>query len=371
VSEPFGDFYRGRRVLVTGHTGFKGAWLSIWLHRLGAHVLGYSLAPPEDRRSLFTDADVEGLLARHVVADIRDRRALKTELAEFRPDVVLHLAAQPLVLESYRDPAETFDVNVMGTVAMLEAVRGYDGEVSVVMITTDKVYENRNWSYGYREDDPLGGRADPYSASKAAMEIAVDSWRHSFARREGLPPLHIATARAGNVIGGGDWAANRLVPDIVRAAQVDDSVALRHSSATRPWQHVLEPLSGYLHLGMLLSSSAEVDPETAWNFGPSSRDARSVLDLAHALTDGLGSKPPVRGPSSALHEAERLSLSIDKAIQQLGWHPTWDFATTVGRTANWYRTVALDHGDSMSACLVDIEDYVRDAATARARWAVS
>jgi len=301
----FLDSYNGRTVLVTGHTGFKGSWLSLWLRRLGANVIGYSL-PPVTNPSLFADAGIEAGLD-HRIADIRDAETLARTVKEVAPDFIFHLAAQPLVLESYLAPRETFDTNVMGSINVMEAVRQAGRAVTLVMVTTDKVYRNCEWPFGYREVDSLGGH-DPYSASKAAMEVAVSSWRDSF-----FPPhklaehgVRMASARAGNVIGGGDWSDNRIVPDLARALAAGQPPGLRNPGALRPWQHVLEPLAGYLWLGACLAAPGGEKHADAWNFGPAPTDVRTVGELAMAMGRAWNSEGWVdASDGGARHEAGR------------------------------------------------------------------
>jgi len=322
VPSDFG-FLRGRRVLVTGHTGFKGAWLTEWLLQLGADVHGIALAPDSDP-SLF---DVLGLANRmdHVVADIRDAERLQLELQRIRPELVFHLAAQPLVRRSYREPVATWATNVLGTLHVLEAVRALNQRVVVVAVTTDKVYRNREWVYAYREVDELGGH-DPYSASKAACEIAVESWRASFGGGAGV---RVASARAGNVLGGGDFAEDRIVPDCYRAWARGSAVELRHPGSTRPWQHVLEPLSGYLRLAHHLDSG-EGPHMTSCNFGPGPGGDRPVRELVDALAAFGGPRPWIDASApGAVHEARALSLSVDRARHELGWEPRLTFQETL------------------------------------------
>ncbi len=326
------DFYRNKRVFVTGHTGFKGSWLCECLLHLGAEVSGYALAPATTP-ALFDQLGLAARLAHHVIGDIRDLDALAAALRAAQPDVVFHLAAQPLVRESYVSPRETFDTNVMGTVNVLEAVRGWRAPLRVVCITTDKVYENDETGRAFREGDPLGG-SDPYSASKGACEIAIQSYRRSFF---GSPasPVWVASARAGNVIGGGDWAADRLVPDFMRAWQTKTPFIVRNARATRPWQHVLESLSGYLTLGATPDFTTF---STAYNFGPSPAAVKTVGDVTTALCAHFpDAQVENRTDPNAPHEAKFLSLDSTKAQTKLGWHPHWDFDTTIRAVADWYR----------------------------------
>ncbi|RJG07920.1 CDP-glucose 4,6-dehydratase [Noviherbaspirillum cavernae] len=328
--------YAGRRVFVTGHTGFKGSWLSLWLARLGAHVTGYAL-PPCTTPSVFELARVGEALTRHVTGDVRDQVALTTAMREAAPEVIFHLAAQPLVRLSYREPAATWSTNVMGTVNLLEAARACPSVKAIVVITTDKCYDNREWIWGYRESDPLGG-SDPYSASKAATELVVQSYRKSFFSNSG--PL-LASARAGNVIGGGDWSDDRLIPDAARAVASRQPLLIRNPAATRPWQHVLESLHGYLLLGARLSGG-EAAMADAFNFGPDAADNLSVADV---LTRLQAHWPALNwqleeNAEQAPHEARFLYLDSSKARRLLDWTPTWQLATGLEKTAQWYYTVA-------------------------------
>ena len=365
----FGNAYRDVRVLITGHTGFKGSWLSLWLTRLGAEVTGFSLPPPTNP-SLFYGACIADLID-HRIGDVRDQAALNVLVEEIRPNFVFHLAAQPLVIGSYDMPVETFDINVIGSIRVLEALRRAGRPASVVMITTDKVYRNREWPYGYREEDALGGH-DPYSASKAAMEVAVASWRDSF-----FPPaklaehgIRLASARAGNVVGGGDWSENRIVPDLARALQAGRPAGIRNPHSLRPWQHVLEPLAGYLHLGAALSGEGGERFAEAWNFGPAATDVRSVGALAAAMACSWGTHDWVNAHDpAARHEAGILKLGIDKAVGVLNWRPVWGFDRLVERTAGWYRTVLANPASVRDATEADLEAYAADAAQVGAAWA--
>lgn len=347
---PAGAFWAGKRVLVTGHTGFKGSWLALWLTKLGARVHGYALAP-EPGPSLFRDLAIEEEID-HVVADVRDAQALRRLVEETRPEIVLHLAAQPLVRASYRDPLGTFSTNILGTANVLDAVRAVDSVRVVVVVTTDKVYRNNEWVWPYRETDALGGH-DPYSASKAGSEIVVDCYRQSFLAAAGVA---VSSARAGNVIGGGDWSEDRLIPDAIRAWTAGQALVVRNPEAIRPWQHVLDPLRGYLRIAEKTWSAPAL--AGAFNLGPASHEAatvRQVVDLAKPVfpeaitTWGDEGKGP--------HEARWLALDTAKARQTLGLAPVWPLEDAVRRTMEWYRerhqgTPARD------LCVADLERYI-------------
>ena len=341
--------YRGRRVFVTGHTGFKGSWLCEWLLALGAEVHGFALKPPTEP-SLFDQLGLAGRIATHTIGDIRDRAAFAAAVEKADPDFVFHLAAQPLVRLSYREPVETFDTNVMGTVNLLEAVRQHARTLderrktcSVVCITTDKVYENNESGQAYKETDPFGGY-DPYSASKGACEIAIASYRRSFFN-DPANPVWVASARAGNVIGGGDWALDRIVPDCMRALDRGETIPVRNKVSTRPWQHVLEPLGGYLTLGAALATRTRfADYASGFNFGPDPSANRTVKDLVTEILKHREGRWEDKSDSNAVHEAGLLNLDIAKAREVLGWTPRWNFETTIAKTVEWYKAAAAGDG---------------------------
>lgn len=349
------SFWRGCRVLLTGHTGFKGSWLALWLSHLGADVCGVAL-DAESTPALFNQLGLAKQLLGHHLIDICDATALASVVGEFKPQVVIHLAAQPLVRRSYQDPLGTWATNVQGSLNLLEALKPLKHHCAVVMVTTDKVYANQEWDYGYREEDRLGGH-DPYSASKAAAELAIASWRSSFCGEAShqTPHLSIATARAGNVIGGGDWAEDRIVPDAMRSLYSGNPIPVRRPEATRPWQHVLEPLSGYMLLAEKLLEDGD-SFSSSYNFGPMLEANRSVRDLVEtSLSFWQGSWQDC-SDSMSPHEAGRLHLQIDKAHHQLGWNPLWSFHTTVKRTVSWYRAVN-EGATPLECCLDDIQAY--------------
>ena len=324
------DFWRGKRVFLTGHTGFKGGWLSLWLQAMGAEVHGYALNPPTEP-NLFTAAKVGTGMASSKIADIRDADKLREAMQVARPEIVFHLAAQPLVRYSYAQPVETYAVNVMGTVHLLEAIRATPGVKAVVNVTTDKCYENREWVWGYRENEPMGG-FDPYSSSKGCAELVTAAYRRSFLESAGVA---LATARAGNVIGGGDWAADRLIPDFLRAMDAGETLNIRSPQSTRPWQHVLEPLSGYLMLAERLYTDGEVFAE-AWNFGPADEDARSVQWIVERLAEMRKDVNWQRDEAPQPHEAHYLKLDSSKAHNRLGWQPCWRLQAALHKTLEWH-----------------------------------
>ena len=369
MTSAFGRAFAGRRALVTGHTGFKGSWLSEWLLGLGAEVAGYALSPPTEP-ALFEQLGLSGRI-HHTVADVRDSENVAEAVRRSQPDFVFHLAAQPLVRLSYEQPVETFATNVIGTINVLEAVRRLDSPCVVIVVTTDKCYLNREWLYGYREDDALGGR-DPYSASKAAAEIATAAWRSSFFERS---PVRIATVRAGNVIGGGDWALDRIVPDCMRALQSGQRISVRNRLATRPWQHVLEPLGGYLWLAASIAGTTPLQSDedrldSAFNFGPDSDGNRDVGSLVECVLRHWPGEWVDASDGNAPHEARFLHLSTDKAARLLGWRPVWSFDRTIAETVGWYR----DTRGGAAAQVADrtrrqIASYSADAAAASLPWA--
>lgn len=348
------ESFKGKRVLVTGHTGFKGTWLSIWLRQLGADVIGLSLDPKE-KPNLYDLSGIAFDIKDHR-GDIRDKEQVFQLFQEEQPEIVFHLAAQALVIDGYSDPLYTFETNTLGTAHVLEAIRQTDSVHTGVIITTDKVYENQEWTWGYRENDPLGGY-DPYSASKGAAEIVAGSYLRSFFNPDEYDQHKkaIATARAGNVIGGGDWSANRIVPDCIRAFEKGEAVHLRNPGSTRPWQHVLEPLGGYLRL----ASSMMAQPTTfcgAWNFGPDHSSIRNVGQLVHELIRHMGKGNITQTDQAAgPHEAKALSLDISKALFRLDWQPRLDFETTVAWTADWYKS--FQSTDIKKLCEQQINAY--------------
>lgn len=344
------NFWRGKRVLMTGHTGFKGSWLSLWLQSMGATLRGIALEPPTEP-ALFAVARVaEGM--EHRVTDIRDFAAVKAQMDEFLPEIVIHMAAQPLVRLSYNEPVETYATNVMGTVHVLEAARHAGSVKAIVNITTDKCYENREWVWGYREDEPMGGH-DPYSSSKGCAELVSSAYRKSFLQEAGIA---MATARAGNVIGGGDWALDRLVPDILRALEKHEPVLIRNPHAIRPWQHVLEPLSGYLQLAERLYLHGQLDAE-GWNFGPRDEDARPVQWIVEHLCEHWGGGASwTLQPGDHPHEASFLKLDISKARQRLHWTPRWSLEVALKQITEWHQAW-LKGQDMRIVCLNQINHY--------------
>lgn len=354
----FNDFYRRKRVLVTGHTGFKGSWLSIWLHELGAEVIGVAKEPFFEYDN-FVLSGIGNKIKTDIRADIRDGQRMKDIFAEYKPEIVFHLAAQPLVRLSYDIPVETYETNVIGTINIMEAMRAI-GSVKVgVMITTDKCYENKEQIWGYRESEQMGGY-DPYSSSKGAAEIAISSWRRSFFNPNDYGTKHhvsLASVRAGNVIGGGDWALDRIIPDCIKALEAGRPVDIRSPKAIRPWQHVLEPLSGY----MLLAAKMWENPTKyceGWNFGPRAESITSVWDVATKVLANYGSGElcDLSNPN-ALHEAKLLMLDISKAKFQLGWEPRMDIDRCIALTVDWYKRYTNE--DVYKLCIEQINNYLK------------
>ena len=356
-------FFQGKKVLVTGHTGFKGSWLCLWLQSMGAQVVGYALAPPT-QPSLFEVIQIEkGMTS--VIGDIRDLAHLRSVFSEHQPEIVIHMAAQPLVRYSYVEPVETYSTNVMGTVNLLEAVRSTPSVKAVVNVTTDKCYENREWAWGYRENEPMGG-FDPYSSSKGCAELVTAAYRQSYfnpstINRSSSTIIHqplpaVATARAGNVIGGGDWAKDRLIPDCIRALQAGEPIHIRNPHAIRPWQHVLEPLSGYLTLAQRLYQQG-CDYGGAWNFGPTAEDARPVEWIVKRLCEKWDENARYNIDAGIHpHEAHYLKLDITKAQTRLGWYPRWDLELALDATLEWVRAWQTGN-DMMAQSVAQIERY--------------
>ncbi len=349
-------FWSGKRVFITGHTGFKGGWLSLWLHKMGANVVGYALPPPTTP-SFFVTAGIENLLE-SLIGDIRDRETLSQSIRTANPEIIFHLAAQSLVSEGYRDPVGTYETNVTGTLNLLEAVRPLTNLRAVVIVTTDKCYENRETSDAYREGDPLGGY-DPYSASKACTEIITHAWRRSFFGGE--QAARIATARAGNAIGGGDWTENRLIPDLLRAFATNQTAEVRHPEATRPWQHVLEPLAGYLTLAESLFSDHAV--QGAWNFGPALSDCVSVGTVADQLATHWPKPANWHAMESNIpHEAGLLILDSTQARKILKWRSRWPLTEALRRTVDWQQAW-LNELDMQTFSKHQIDGYIHTSVT--------
>lgn len=378
LPKTFGGVFRDKRVLVTGHTGFKGAWLTEWLLALGADVHGLSLPPPTSP-ALFDQLGLARRLgARHHIGDIREHPVVDKAIAAARPEFVFHLAAQPLVRQSYREPVETYATNVMGAAHVLDAVRRLRAEggypCAVVAVTTDKCYENKEWLHAYRENDPMGGY-DPYSSSKGAAELLVSAYRRSFFSAQNSS-IHLASARAGNVIGGGDWAADRIVPDCIRALAEGAAIPVRNKIATRPWQHVLEPLSGYLWLAAALSGHCsgilrhdKSTYATAFNFGPPPASNRTVCELVQEILKHWPGEWIDQSDPHAPHEAGLLNLATDKARHLLQWHPLWDFADAIAHTISWYRSVMKTPAEAAAFTRHQIAAYTLAAAEAGIPWA--
>lgn len=357
MTDILSNFYKGKRVLVTGHTGFKGSWLSIWLHELGVEVIGVAKEPFTERDN-FVLSGIGNRIKADIRADIRDGEKMKEIFTKYQPEIVFHLAAQPLVRLSYDIPVETYETNVMGTINIMEAIRATDSVKVGVMITTDKCYENREQIWGYRENEPMGGY-DPYSSSKGAAEIAISSWRRSFFNPADYGKKHhvsLASVRAGNVIGGGDWALDRIIPDCIKAIEADEPIAIRNKKAVRPWQHVLEPLSGYMLLAQKMWE-APTDYCEGWNFGPRAESISTVWDVASKLTAsyGKGELKDISDPN-AVHEANLLMLDISKAKFKLGWEPRMDINQCIDMVADWYKRYRTE--DVYGLCIEEINHYL-------------
>lgn len=346
------NFWKGKRVFLTGHTGFKGAWAVIWLTQMGAQVYGYSLPAPTSP-SLYETAQIKSLLAGETLADICDAKTLSNAMLNFLPDMVLHMAAQPLVRYSYEAPVETYMTNVMGTIHVLEAMRLCQSIKAALVITTDKCYENFEIETGYKETDPMGGY-DPYSSSKGCAELVVSAWRRSYFNAMNLP---LATARAGNVVGGGDWAKDRLIPDFMRHFAEGKKVLIRNPHAIRPWQHVMEPLSGYFLLLEKLFREG-IQFAEAWNFGPHDKDAKDVQFIAEQLKKNWGGNADYSFDGQQHpHEAKYLKLNIEKVLANLGWTPLLDINETLSLTCNWYKQFYLQSSSPLDVTIKQIRDY--------------
>ena len=345
------EFWRGKSVLITGHTGFKGSWLSLWLQSYGAKVHGMALEPPSTP-NLFTVAQVEAGMASNTIGDVRDLAAVQKTMQAAQPDLVIHMAAQPLVRLSYEEPVKTYATNVMGTVHVLEAACNTPSVKVIVVVTTDKCYENREWDWGYRENEPMGGH-DPYSNSKGCAELVVNAYRNSFLKAKGIA---VASARAGNVIGGGDWASDRLVPDILKAIESNQPLTIRNPNSIRPWQHVLEPLSGYLTLAERLYFQGQVFAE-GWNFGPSDDDAKTVQWIVEHMYSSWGKRSNwEQDIGFKPHEANYLKLDISKAKKGLNWQPRWNLASALELITSWHKAY-LANADMKKVCLSQIQQY--------------
>lgn len=348
----FNNIYKGKKVFLTGHTGFKGSWLALWLTKLGAEVCGYSLAP-NTNPSMFKELDVENKISKSVVGNLLDVGKLESVMNDFQPDIIFHLAAQPLVRLSYSEPVLTYQTNVMGTLNVLEAARHCSSVKAFVNITTDKCYENKEINRGYKEDEPMGGY-DMYSSSKGCVEIMSSSFRRSFLQEEGTYAM--ATARAGNVIGGGDWALDRLIPDCVRFINAGEKIEIRNPVAVRPWQHVLEPLSGYLLLGQKLLENGKKYAE-GFNFGPNEDSVLKVAEVAQKVCDFYGRGEVYVHKRDNLHEANLLMLNIEKAEKVLGWKPTYSANKAIQETVEWYRNFYEQKTDMYKFTMLQINNY--------------
>jgi len=346
------EFWKRKKVLITGHNGFKGSWLCLFLMELGAEIFGVSLKN-DDPNALFNKLGIKKNLGEKII-DIRNNELLADTLADFSPDIVFHLAAQPLVRDSYLKPVDTWSTNVMGTISILEAIRKLKKKVIFVGITTDKVYHNNEWIYGYRENDRLGGD-DPYSSSKAAAELAINAWKNSFALNS---QVFISSARAGNVIGGGDYAKDRIVPDIFRSLKENKVLKIRNPKSTRPWQHVLEPLWGYLLLAEKMNEDSSFSD--SYNFGPEYSSNRTVQDFVDTFSKVVEIKYTILPNDKLFKESKLLHLVSDKAKKALNWKPIWDFEKTIFRTASWYNKVQKNLSNEFALCMDDLSEFIKE-----------
>ncbi|SNZ06187.1 CDP-glucose 4,6-dehydratase [Persephonella hydrogeniphila] len=363
----FNKIYKNKKVLVTGHTGFKGSWLTLWLKHLGAKVIGYSLEPPTNP-NLFEILNLEKEII-HIVGDIRDEKKLKKVFQEYKPEIVIHMAAQPLVRYSYINPKETYETNVIGTLNVFEAVKETESVKVVINVTSDKCYENKEWVYGYRENDPMGGY-DPYSSSKGCAELLTSAYRNSFFNPKDYGKTHnvaLASVRAGNVIGGGDWAEDRLIPDCIRALSKKETIYIRNPYAIRPWQHVLEPLSGYLWLGALMWQDP-VKYSEGWNFGPNDEDILTVEEIVKEVIKIWGNGEYKVNSENKFHEARLLKLDISKAHSYLKWKPVYNAKTALQETINWYKTYFSDPKKICDFTHNQLLKYVDEAKNKKLIW---
>ena len=355
-------FWEDKKVLITGHTGFKGSWLSLWLNSMGSNVSGIGLEPYLEL-SLYEQLKIKNLFSSSFYVDIRNKSLLTEKIVSIKPEIIFHLAAQPLVRESYKNPIETWEVNVFGSLNILKILTELDIKFAVVMVTTDKVYKNNEWDYGYRENDTLGGY-DPYSASKAAAEIAISSWRSSFCEDKSRKVL-ISSARSGNVIGGGDWAEDRIIPDAIKALNLNQKILVRNPESTRPWQHVLDPLAGYISLAEKLYKSSgngekivKDDYCSSFNFGPGMEANRTVEELLNEVIKYWPGQWLSQKPEFNFHEAGKLNLQVDKAYHLLNYRNKWNFENSVKRTIQWYEKVLKNSVSAYAACMNDIDEYM-------------
>jgi len=360
MKQNFNNIYKNKKVLVTGHTGFKGSWLSLWLLELGANVIGYSLEPPT-QPNLFETLSLNKKLI-HIIGDVRDEKKLSSVFKKYQPEFVFHLAAQPLVRLSYAEPKLTYETNIMGTINVLEAIRKTDSVRVCVVITTDKCYENKEWIYGYREIDPMGGY-DPYSSSKACAELIVSAYRNSFLNPKDYGKIHniaLSSVRAGNVIGGGDWGEDRLIPDCVKTLSKNKIINIRNPQATRPWQYVLEPLSGYLLLGSKMYKYGK-KYSSSWNFGPNDNDIITVEEIVKSVIKNWGNGDYKADTSNQPHEAGLLKLDISKARTFLGWKPVYNIYKTIERTISWYKKFynGIEKEKLYKITVSDISEYIK------------